>query len=291
VPAPDRDGPGAEARAGGGLAVLIPAANEEGQIGACLAALAGADPPGVPVAVIVVANGCRDATAQVAREAGAALAARGWALRVIELAAGGKTLALNAGDAAAADAGLRLYLDADVTLAPDFLAALVPVLARPEPAFASGRVRITGRGRVARAYARFWARVPFMARGVPGCGAFAVNRAGRARWGAWPEIISDDTFARLQFRPGERHPVAAGYDWPVAEGFAALVRVRRRQDRGVAEIAARFPALLANDDKARPGAGGALRLALADPAGFAVYAGVAAAVRLRRGSSGWSRGR
>ncbi|MBW7921140.1 MAG: glycosyltransferase family 2 protein [Rubellimicrobium sp.] len=293
-PAGDRPGvdarPGADAQPGGGLAVIIPAANEAARIGACLAALAASDDPGLPVAVIVVANGCRDATAQVARDAGAAIAARGWAMQVLELAEGGKTRALNAGDAATG-AGLRLYLDADVTPGPGLLAALARALAGEAAAYASGRVRITGRGAVARAYARVWARVPFMARGVPGCGAFAVNRAGRARWGAWPDIISDDTFARLQFRPGERHLVAAAYDWPVAEGFGALVRVRRRQDRGVAEIAARFPDLLRNDDKAPPGAAGLLRLLVRDPAGLAVYAGVALAVRLKRGDAGWSRGR
>ncbi len=53
-----------------------------------------------------------------------------------------------------------------------------------------GQVAITAEGAVSRAYARLWARVPFMARGVPGCGLFALNAAGRARWGDWPAIIS-----------------------------------------------------------------------------------------------------
>lgn len=272
------------------LAIIIPAANEEAQIGPCLAALAACAEPGVAVEVIVVANGCSDRTAEVARSAGNAISARGWRMQVIELAEPGKPGALNAGDAAT-DAQMRLYLDADVTLSPSFLAALAPVLARPGAAFASGRVRITGRGRAARAYARLWARVPFMTQGVPGCGAFAVNAAGRARWDDWPAIISDDTFARLQFRPEERHMIPAPYDWPVAEGFPALVRVRRRQDRGVAEIEARYPELLRNRDKARLGVAGALRLALGDPAGFAAYTGVALAVRLGRGRDEWSRAR
>lgn len=85
--------------------------------------------------------------------------------------------------------------------------------------------------------------------------------------------------------------IPAPYDWPVAEGFPALVRVRRRQDRGVAEIEARYPELLRNRDKGRLGVAGALRLALGDPAGFAAYTGVALAVRLGRGRDEWSRAR
>ncbi|MCC7321181.1 MAG: glycosyltransferase [Rubellimicrobium sp.] len=294
------DGPDAPRERERALAVIIPAANEAARIGACLAALAASADPGVTVAVVVVANGCRDDTAGAARRAGAQVAARGWHFAVIERAEGGKPGALDAGDravteatgAAGAAGAMRLYLDADVTVAPGLIADLVRVLSSQEaPAFAAGRVNITGAGAVARAYARFWARVPFMARGVPGCGAFAMNAAGRARWGDWPAVIADDLFARLNFAPAERHAVAAGYDWPVAEGFAALVRVRRRQDRGVAEIARLYPALMANEDKMPAGAAHVLRLALRDPVGFAVYAAVALGVRARRGNGDWSRGR
>ena len=273
------------------LSVILPASNEEALIGRCLDALVASRwdrPEGVRV--VVVANGCRDDTAAVARSRDTAFAARGWDFFVIDRPEGGKPGALNAGDAAAAD-GVRVYLDADVTVSPDLLAQLAEALDTPEPRYASGRVQIAADGVVSRAYARLWRRVPFMAQGVPGCGVFAVNAAGRARWGAFPEIISDDTFVRLSFAADERVAVPAAYRWPIAEGFARLVRVRRRQDAGVAEIAARYPALLSNDDKRPMGRGGALRMALTDPFGFAVYAGVALAVRLGPKPRGWSRGR
>lgn len=272
------------------LTVIIPASNEAAGIGGCLSALLASDPVAGDIDIVVVANGCRDDTAARARAMIPAAAARGWPMQVLDLATGGKPGALNAGDAAAQGAA-RIYLDADVTVSPALVTQLARIIGRPEPAYASGTLRITGHGAAARAYARVWARVPFMAQGVPGCGIFAVNAAGRARWGAFPEIISDDTFARLHFAPAERHAVPAPYDWPVAEGFAALTRVRRRQDRGVAEIRERYPVLGAQDDTPPLGGGGMVRLALRDPAGFAVYAGVALAVRLRRGDPGWSRGR
>ncbi|MBY6004044.1 glycosyltransferase [Salipiger bermudensis] len=281
----------AETRGTPAVSVILPASNEATLIGGCLAALCDSDwSESAPVEVIVIANGCADDTAARARACAPAFAERGWTLQVIERAEGGKLAALDAGDAAASGA-ILVYLDADVTVAPRLLQQLHQALSRPEPRYASGSVNITAKGAVSRAYARVWRRVPFMARCVPGCGIFAVNAAGRARWGRFPEIISDDTFVRLNFAPDERIGVAAGYDWPIAEGFSRLVRVRRRQDAGVAEIEARYPGLLANDDKPAFPVSEKLGLALRDPLGFAVYTGVALAVRLRPAAEGWSRGR
>lgn len=273
-----------------GLSVIIPASNEARLLPRCLSSLLDSEPRDLPVEVIVASNGSRDGTAEVARSFAPAMAARGWRLEVLDLPEGGKLGALNAADRLAKGAA-RAYLDADVTLSPRLLGGLLRALDRPEPAYASGQLRIGARGAAARAYARLWARVPFMARGVPGCGLFAVNLAGRARWGEWPPIIADDLFARLHFAPKERHLVPEPYDWPIAEGFAALVRVRRRQDRGAAQIAERFPHLLANEDKRPPGARGVADLALRDPVGFGVYTAVALAVRARRADDNWSRGR
>lgn len=280
------------------LSVIVPASNEAGWIDACLQALLASDDPAPqpdrPLAeVIVVANGCHDDTAARASAQGDEAARRGWALRVIDRAEGNKIAALNAGDAVAR-APARVYLDADVIVSPPLLAQLAAVLDSPQPVYASGTPQVaTARSAVTRAYARFWVRLPFVAEGVPGFGLFAVNGPGRARWDAFPQVISDDTFVRVQFGPTERHGVPAPYVWPMVEGARALVRVRRRQDAGVAEIAARWPELMVNEAKARPGAGWLARAALRDPVGFVVYAAISLTVRLTRtrGATGWARGR
>lgn len=142
-----------------------------------------------------------------------------------------------------------------------------------------------------RAYARFWQELPFAQSPAPGFGLFAVNAAGRARWGDYPKLISDDTFVRLLFRPEERVEVAGSYEWPMVEGLDALVRVRRRQDAGVQEIARLHPELIANEGKPGLSRGALLRMLARDPAGFAVYAAVSVAVRAKRQSAEWSRGR
>ncbi len=273
----------------GSVNIIIPAHDEAALIGRCLEAVL-ASAGDFAARVIVVANGCRDDTAARARAFAGAARARGWQLEVVELARGHKPGALNAGDARAG-AGPRLYLDADVEVGRDLILQIRDILAVEVPRYASGSITIpTPATFASRAYARIYAQVPFMTTGVPGCGLFAVNASGRARWGDWPDVIADDTFARLQFAPDERFAVPASYRWPVVEGLGALIRVRRRQNAGVREIAARFAHLAGNDDKPHFGAGRALALALRDPVGFAVYAGVGLLAR-RGGERGWSRGR
>ncbi len=274
------------------LSIIIPAYNEASVVGKCLASVLAAEDPGCPVEVIVSANACRDGTVERARANAAVAKRRGWRLVVIDRPEPGKPGALNAGDAAAKGAS-RLYLDADVEIEPRMLRALVQALAEPEPRFVSGRLvmKVPANRRFGRLYARLWEKLPFMARTVPGCGLFAVNATGRARWGAFPDVLADDTYVRLLFAPRERVAVAARYHWPVADSFGALVRVRRRQRAGVIEIAARFPELMKNEDKPRLGGAGTLRLALADPLGFAAYGAVGLAVRAGRPTREWSRAR
>ncbi|SHL55756.1 Glycosyltransferase involved in cell wall bisynthesis [Roseovarius marisflavi] len=273
------------------LSVIIPAHNEAGLIGPCLDALLTSDWAGGGLEVIVVANGCTDTTVPEAETRRARTEARGWRMQMLDLAQGSKPGALNAGERAATGQVLA-YLDADVEVTPPLLAEIAQALSGPDPAHASGRVIIPPpQTAFSRTYARFYRQVPFFHHGVPGCGFFAMNRAGRARWGEWPGIISDDTFARLNFAPNERIAVKAGYRWPLVEGFGALVKVRRRQDRGVAELAEAYPALLANDDTRPSGRDWIIGAARRAPMAFLAYVTVALAVRTGKGSGEWTRGR
>lgn len=279
------------------LTVVIPANNEGAMIGDCLAAVYAQTVAG-DRSVIVAANGCDDDTVAQARATGPAAAAAGWTLTVLDLPEGGKPGALNAADAAAAEmeeGDVRIYLDADVRPDPALFAELADALAAPKPLYASGALTVApAQSWVTRAYARIWRRLPFMTEGVPGAGLFAVNAAGRARWGVFPPIISDDTYVRLSFTPEERVGVAASFTWPMVEGFANIRRVRRRQNEGVEEVNRLYPDLVANNDPARLSPFGALRLALTDPVGFAVYIAMTLAVKrdMAKGVDGaWTRGR
>lgn len=275
------------------LSVLIPASNEEALIGKCLDAVLKSEwQKDVPFETIVISNGSRDRTTEKALEMQPLFAERGLSLQVLDRKEGGKLGALNAGDHVAR-APNRVYLDADVEISEQLLSQLQDALETSQPRYASGTLILApAKSRITNAYARIYSKVPFMTHGVPGAGVFAVNAAGRMRWDSFPDIISDDTFVRLSFRPDERVGVPASYSWPLVEGWRNLVRVRRRQNAGVDEIRALYSDLLANDDKPAFPLKEKAMLALQDPLGFAVYTGVAIAVRLTGSKdSGWSRGR
>ncbi len=273
------------------LSVLIAARNEEKYIADCLASLLAQDQTAGRIEVIVAANACTDRTVAVSRDHCPQFRGRNWDLIVLDLPAGGKLGALNAAEQRSHGASL-VYLDADVRCDPALLGQLRQALDVPIPRYATGTIAVMrARSWVTRAYGRVWTRLPFVKGGAVGAGLFAVNRSGRARWTTFPDIISDDTFVRLQFAPQDRIEVPALYHWPMAEGFANLVRVRRRQDAGVAEVRQRYPALTAHEAKAPLGVRGLARLCIAAPLGIAVYLAVHVTVRLRRGTADWTRGR
>lgn len=273
------------------LTVIIPAHNEESYIGVCLDALFAQDAAAGAIEIIVAANACRDRTEEIVAARVPEAEARGWTLICDASPEPGKVGALNRAEARARGA-MRVFLDADVICEPAVLGQLRAALSRSGPVYATGTLAVArAKTWVTRRYAALWQRLPFVTEGAAGAGLFAVNAAGRARWGAFPQIISDDTFVRLQFTPAERIEVPARYHWPMVEGLRNLIRVRRRQDTGVQELARLCPGLMANECKGRLGARGMLALALGRPVDFALYALVQVVVRARPGGREWSRGR
>lgn len=274
------------------LSVIVPAHDEEDYIGACLDALLEQDDSAGRVEIIVAANACQDGTVAESEARVDRAQARGWGLTCLSIPKPGKLEALNRAEAAMAGQGPRVFLDADVVCEPDLLGQLRGALDTDRPLYATGTLSVAPpRTYATRAYARVWTRLPFVTGGAVGAGLFAVNPAGRARWNTFPNIISDDTYVRLHFAPHERVEVPARYHWPMVEGIGNLIRVRRRQDAGVREIAGYWPDLIANEGKASPSRALLARIAAADPIGLGVYLWVHGATRLKSSGSEWTRGR
>lgn len=277
------------------LSIIIPANNEEDYIGACLHALATQQMTGLSpqsVQIILAANACKDATVKNAEAERAALEAAGFSFVVLDLPLPGKLNALNVAEGVA-EGRVLAYLDADVRVERTMVQALIAALDTDVPRYASGHLVVApAKSWTTRHFAKTWQMLPFMTTNVQGAGLFAVNRAGRVRWAEFPDIIADDGFVRLMFAPEERIKVDAVYHWPMVEGFGALVRVRRRQDAGVRELAQKFPDIMRNESKPIMTLGTHMRLFARAPLSYSVYVFVMLNVKFgRHGAGGWTRGR
>lgn len=274
----------------GPLSIIISARNEENYIGDCLRSLLTQDDNAGTVEVIVAANACTDRTVEAAAAYAPQFAERGWVLKILDVPTPGKPNALNAGNSASTG-NLLAFLDADVRLDPEMLGQLRQALSSDRPLYATGTLAVTrAESWVTRKYAWFWIELPFIKNGAVGAGFFAVNATGRARWGDFPAIISDDTFVRLQFAPQERVEVSACYHWPMVEGFGNLVRVRRRQDEGVRELHRLYPNLKGREAKFHL-RGELIGSVIRKPTSFFIYLLVHVAVRLKNSGTEWTRGR
>jgi glycosyltransferase involved in cell wall biosynthesis len=227
--------------------IIIPAHNEAAVIERTLAALLDQLKPGDEV--IVVANGCSDATATAAR-------ACGDRVTVLETDVPSKTNALNLGDGAARTFP-RIYLDADVRLGAGALQALVRALeagpwlaVSPDPA-----MDLAGASWAVRAYYDIWLSLPYCRSGMIGAGVYALSAEGRARFGEFPGLIADDGYVRALFQEEERGRVVGAQSVVRAPASLKwLVKIKTRSRLGAMELAAKYPGLLKNEAKDYSGA-------------------------------------
>jgi cellulose synthase/poly-beta-1,6-N-acetylglucosamine synthase-like glycosyltransferase len=211
--------------------ILIPAHNEAEVIGRTLWYLSRALPLG-QMRVIVIANGCTDATATRAR---AALPQA----TVIETDRPGKCHALNLGHAEAAKDAPIVCLDADLDVTAEAISGLLAPLENGTALAACGQMDVdtSGVAPAVRVFYEGWRTNPYFARGKFG-GLFALSPEGAARVFPLPEITADDEYIRRSFAPGEIAFVpGCRFVARAPRTLASLVRVRRRSLRGAREVA------------------------------------------------------
>jgi glycosyltransferase involved in cell wall biosynthesis len=205
-------------------AIIIAAHDEETVIGRCLDTIqqVALDDE---FEVIVVANGCSDATVAEAKRR---------KVRVIELADSGKAQALNVADAAASRFP-RLYLDADMVLSADDIRKLSESLHSGRGILVCApkrKIELAKRPIAVRAFFRIQQRLPVYENGLVGRGAVMVSKAGRARFAQFPDETADDLFLDALFGPNERmivDGVACNIEVPYTtkDLLRRIVRVRR----------------------------------------------------------------
>jgi cellulose synthase/poly-beta-1,6-N-acetylglucosamine synthase-like glycosyltransferase/spore germination protein YaaH/peptidoglycan/xylan/chitin deacetylase (PgdA/CDA1 family) len=124
------------------VAVLIPAYNEEKVIERTVRAALNTNYPNL--LVIVIDDGSKDQTLEVARNAFRAEAAAGKVL-ILSKGNAGKAEALNFGIEHIGDAELFVGIDADTIIAPDAIARLVPHFINPKVGAMAGNAKVGNR--------------------------------------------------------------------------------------------------------------------------------------------------
>ena len=124
------------------VAVLIPAYNEEKVIERTIQGALDSDYP--DLRVIVIDDGSKDRTLEVARTAFAAEEAAGRVF-ILTKPNGGKAEALNFGLEHIGDAELFVGIDADTIIAPDAISRMVPHFLNPKVAAIAGNAKVGNR--------------------------------------------------------------------------------------------------------------------------------------------------
>lgn len=208
--------------------VIVPAHDEERLIGRLLQGLStAADEQSLEV--IVVPNGCTDATA--------ARAAAFPHVQVIEIPEASKLLAMRGGSAVAT-VYPRVYVDADVEIDAESVLRLVDAL-RSGTVHACGPSRhyeLDGVSRLARWYYDVWQELPQAREGLFGRGVIALSAEGQRRFERAAEAMADDLLISELFSPEERRVVetARVVVYP-ARTLPALLRRRVRVRTGNAQ--------------------------------------------------------
>ncbi len=220
------------------FSVIVPAHNESAVLARCLRAML-ADRTQDEFEVIVVANGCTDETADIARTFGPAV-------RVIETPVPSKIAALNLGDRAAT-AFPRMYVDADIVVDTQALRSVAALLTEPTPyvvAAPKAVLEVEGCTLPVRSFVRVWSAMPYFTQGAIGAGFYAFSEKGRRRFDAFPDVIADDEFARRIASPRERGIAReASFMIRPPATLRSLLKVMVRVRAGLQDIEAKFPEL------------------------------------------------
>jgi glycosyltransferase involved in cell wall biosynthesis len=221
--------------------MVIPAHDEAGTLGRLLTRLAGTD----DLDIVVVCNGCTDATADVAR-------AFGPRVHVIETPVPSKRDALRLGDRAASGYP-RFYVDADVEVGSGDVASMVQALQEPGVlAVAPSRVvPLDGVHWPVRWFYEVWQLLPGVQTSAFGRGVIGVSAEGHRRIRALPPLMSDD-LAMSEAFTGEQRRIVTDARVVVHPPRTWADLVRRRVRAMTGNVQARASGVAGTSSQTRP---------------------------------------
>lgn len=217
--------------------IIIPAHNEEAVIARCLSAIIEDCPADAGVEIVVIANGCDDRTAEIARLFGDPV-------RVEETQIASKTSAINLGMADAQ--GLPcLVMDADVKAGFDALHATALAVSSTDVTAASPALAIdfTGVSNWVRSYYDVWRNLPYARAKLIGGGVYGLSAEAIEALLPFPDVIADDLFVRTQIPFPQRQTVHRTLDGNPAKvtmfppkTVRELVSIEARRRRGTIQL-------------------------------------------------------
>lgn len=209
--------------------VIIPAHNEASVIDATLAAIAAGQC--ADIEIIVIANGCKDKTAERAK------AHKG--VTVMDIPQGNKTAALNLG-VTAASSEILVFLDADIRTNIWAVRTLARALSCGENRMAYGNASFQTRSChwTVRAFYRAWMLNPYFDHHKVG-GFFALTREAFTMMGGFPDLTNDDEYVRRHMLGRSVFMAHAPYEVKAPKTLSSLIAVRSRVYRGNDELGRR----------------------------------------------------
>lgn len=222
------------------FSVIIPAHNEASVIERCLSSMTK-DLTSKTTEIIVVCNGCTDDTAQRARQ----IAKTKPYIRVIETSTASKIHALNLGDQHA-QYFPRAYIDADIQITRNDLLRTISALNQDSSILIAAPkldVDLCGSSFAVKAFYTIWMQLPYFTTGqMVGSGIFIMSEKGRSRFEAFPEVISDDGYARSLFNENERRMFKeSSFKIFAPKTLKNLVKIKTRVRFGNMEVAQKYP--------------------------------------------------
>lgn len=208
--------------------VIIPAYNEASVIRRCLDSLL--QQRGVEQ-IIVACNGCRDNTAEIVRTEYPQVTC-------LDIEKPSKVNALNE-----AEQHVKfwpvVYLDADLEFSENGIEKVVSgmhkrgvLLASPTPI-----MNLSQSSWAVKQYYKIHRQLSYVRRGVIGTGTFVLDKAGRSRFGRFPDVINDDHYVRCQFQENEIANIPDSFVTVHApKGAWSLIKILTRSQLGNIEI-------------------------------------------------------
>lgn len=208
--------------------VIVPAYNESKVIRRCLDSLLLQD--GVNE-IIVACNGCHDNTAQIVQQEYPTVIC-------LDIKKPSKVNALNEAEKLV-NSWPVVYLDADLQLWPGAVKAALEgmhskgyLLVSPTPIMDT-----SNSSWVVKQYYKTHRQLSYVDEGVIGTGTFILDKEGRARFGAFPQVINDDHFVRSQFEENELANIPDSKVTVTAPRNAwSLIKILTRSNLGNIEI-------------------------------------------------------